>query len=494
MATSNFRRKIDHWRDKLLSELIVSLGFPVWSEEHMVALEFCTNSVRGHDYPDTDARKVEEMVCGFAEKIMLCGRQSGAKRFVRLTSSICGKEFHPEGFPRRPSSAFGLRDRLTNPYANLSLLFLLSSSVRFGFETAGKPGQEGMEEASHTLEAEGLGSLGQEGRGQGAANGVSGTDWSPLTGEGGRREHGVGPVDTDEVDDAQREWAQEFNCGRDDMSDWSSNDGCRTPDDEGTCQGEDTKVKQAENKVPPPVGGDVFSMAAEVPLQPAPAPRPSRTTVADHPVVPRRSFHHAFGLTSQGVEARQGWDRGGMVWPYLRPCQLLEASQLTPLETPLGGSDRDLEGAGRVGVLQGLRAPGWPRGIPEAEVLRAALLMLRGLEGSIFQRQSWGRGSAATGFMAGPSGTPGGARSGLQGDGKESLLGNNPEARRFVLTPGATRSLAVWTLSPMALRGQLEGLLRLGDTAEYLRRFVEDVRLSGTATGKAAVAVFAEKA
>lgn len=143
---------------------------------------------------------------------------------------------------------------------------------------------------------------------------------------------------------------------------------------------------------------------------------------------------HRYGKLCVGVITRS---LGGEGRPasFLRPCQTLEACEEVQTLGP----------ARRVGI-------------PEAEVVRAALHMLQGLPGNIFVR-TVGR-SGEGGSTGGPAGRIG----------------------RFALSASATRELAVMSLSPEALASVLGDFVRVGCVAEYLRAFVADAEASALAT------------
>lgn len=141
-------------------------------------------------------------------------------------------------------------------------------------------------------------------------------------------------------------------------------------------------------------------------------------------------IRHNFGATCVGADLST---LGGRLStrsgppPFLRPCQTLEAYQRTL-------SPRAVR----------------RRCIPEAEVARAALHMLQGLGGEIFELLPDNGGGDACGTS------------------------NRRGLKRFALSAFAARDLGVASLSPAALSSVLDDFVSLGCTAQYLRDFIAD--------------------
>lgn len=141
-------------------------------------------------------------------------------------------------------------------------------------------------------------------------------------------------------------------------------------------------------------------------------------------------IRHNFGATCVGADLRTlggGLNTRSSPPPFLRPCQTLEAYQYT----------RPPRAVRR-------------RCIPEAEVARAALHMLQGLGGEIFELVS------------------------DNGNGDACGTSDRRGFKRFALSDFAVRDLGVASLSPAALSSVLDEFVSLGCTAQYLRDFIAD--------------------
>ncbi|CAN0114916.1 unnamed protein product, partial [Ectocarpus sp. 12 AP-2014] len=519
MAASSYLLELDERRERLLAEVVDHLGVPSGSAEHEVVLSFAASSLAHHDHMDAESNKVEAAICSFAEKFVMHGKTVNATRLLLLASSLTGKPMRVEGHRmdtggvNKPAAA---SPPLEHPYAALALALALSGSQRWTAATEAEVEEderEGDTPDAESVEGGGGGGGGGSGRpardeeggggGGGAAEllaafeGDSSRLWSSDSDEGSEQEgkpeeqeqeeeDGVGSLSSalpgvEDVDEGgTREWLQAFE---DDGEGSPRADGCTAGEIETERSGHWGKVEN----------NGASTQLAE-PLAPSYSPPSSPNTGIDSKNLARRASQppaarHNYGAPCIGADfrslggrrdARDG-DVDGL--SFLRPCQTLEACQT------------------RGGKAVGRRR----RSIPEAEVVRAALHMLAGLSGDIFVRRVSGDASDTGGEQlpqkeghgpAGARGTGGGGRTGGGSSGPSRRWGVVPgsaSARRgqewFSLSESAASDLAVASLSPEALAGVLEDLVRVGSTAEYLRAFVADAEGSASVAAEAAAAV-----
>ncbi|CAB1120688.1 unnamed protein product [Ectocarpus sp. CCAP 1310/34] len=516
MAASSYLLELDERRERLLAEVVDHLGVPSGSAEHEVALSFAASSLAHHDHMDAESNKVEAAICSVAEKFVMHGKTVNATRLLLLASSLTGKPMRVEGHRMDTggvNKAAAASPPLEHPYAALALALALSGSQRWA--AAKEAEVEGDEREGDTPDAESIegGGCGGSGRSardeeegeerEGAAELLAGFEgdssrlWSSDSDEGSEREggpeeqeqeeeDGVGSLSSalpgvEDVDEGgTREWLQAFE---DDGEGSPRADGCTAGEIETERFGHRGKVEN----------NGASTQLAE-PLAPSYSPPSSPNTGVDSKNLTRRASHppaarHNYGAPCIGADIRNlGGRRGARDGDvdgasFLRPCQTLEACQT------------------RGGEAVGRRR----RSIPEAEVVRAALHMLAGLSGDIFVRRVNGDASDTGGEQlpqkgrhgaAGTRGTGGGGRTGGGSSGPSRRWGvvtGSASARRgqewFSLSESAASDLAVASLSPEALAGVLEDLLRVGSTAEYLRAFVADAEGSASVAAEAAAAV-----
>ncbi|CAM9190719.1 unnamed protein product [Ectocarpus sp. 6 AP-2014] len=520
MAASSYLLELDERRERLLAEVVDHLGVPSGSAEHEVALSFGASSLAHHDHMDAESNKVEAAICSFAEKFVMHGKTVNATRLLLLASSLIGKPMRVEGHRMDMggvNKTAAASPPLEHPYAALALALALSGSQRWA--AAREAEVEGDEREGDTPDAEsveGGGGGGGSGRlardeeegeeWEGAAELLAGFEgdssrlWSSDSDEGSEREggteeqeeeeDGVGslssalPVVEDVDEGGTREWLQAFE-----------DDGEGSPRADGYTAGE---IEAERSGRWGKVENNGASTQLVEPLALSYSPSYSPNTGVDSKNLARRASHppaarHNYGAPCIGADIRSlGGRRGALDGDvdgssFLRPCQTLEACQT------------------RGGKAVGRRR----RSIPEAEVVRAALHMLAGLSGDIFVRRVRGDASDIGGEQlpqqerhraVGARGTGGGGRTGggSRGfGGRWGVVSGSARARRgqewFSLSESAASDLAVASLSPEALAGVLEDLVRVGSTAEYLRAFVTDAEGSASVAAEAAAAVLRQR-